>query len=50
MAKANEMLTNLQTIYAKQKELQAKELITVNIVLQTEQQILQIFDQNASIK
>lgn len=50
MAKADEMLANLQEIYAKQKDLQAKELITVNIVLQTEQQILQIFDQNASIK
>jgi len=50
LGKANEMLNNLQQIYAKQKELQAKELITVNIILQTEQQILQIFDQNTSIK
>lgn len=50
MAKADEMLANLQQIYTKQKELQAKQLITANIILQTEQQILQIFDQNASIK
>lgn len=48
--KANEVLKNLQKIYTKQKELQAKELITINIILQTEQQILQIFDQNSSIK
>ena len=48
--KADEMLKNLQQIYAKQKALQAKELITTNIVLQTEQQMLQIFDQNSSIR
>ncbi len=42
-------LKNLQAIYQKQKELREKELITVNIILQTEQQILQTLDKISTI-
>jgi len=47
---ANIILKNLNTIYANQKELRKKQLITVSIILQTQQQIYQTLDKISSIQ